>query len=53
MKQNHNHKPTQQAQQTTHSSSDDKSCGKRIHLTLVTEEEREKYRVPSYGYLLP
>ncbi len=24
-----------------------------IHLTLVTEEEREKYRVPSYDYLLP
>lgn len=23
-----------------------------ISLTLITEDEREKYRVPSYGYLL-
>lgn len=38
--------------QTTKSSAEDKPRDKRIHLTLVTEEEREKYRVPSYGYLL-
>lgn len=24
-----------------------------IHITLVSEKERELYRVPSYGYLLP
>ena len=42
----------QQAQQTTQSSSENKPRGKRIHLTLVTEEEREKYRVPSYDYIL-
>lgn len=47
-----NKKPMQQAQQTTQSSSEDKPRDKRIHLTLVTEEEREKYRVPSYDYIL-
>ena len=46
-------KPTEKADQTTLQPSDDKSRQNRIHLTLVTEEEREKYRVPSYGYLLP
>ena len=25
----------------------------RIHITLVSEKERELYGVPSYGYLLP
>lgn len=25
----------------------------RIHITLVSEKERDMYRVPSYGYLLP
>lgn len=24
-----------------------------IHITLVSEKERELYGVPSYGYLLP
>ncbi len=24
----------------------------KITLKLITEEEREKYRVPSYGYIL-
>jgi hypothetical protein len=24
-----------------------------IHITLVSEKERETYRVPSYGYVLP
>ena len=24
----------------------------RFHLRVVTEEERELYRVPSYGYIL-
>lgn len=38
--------------QTIKSSSEDREQPKRIHLTLVTEEEREKYRVPSYDYLL-
>lgn len=26
---------------------------KTFHLTVVSEEERELYRVPVYGYLLP
>lgn len=46
-------KPTVKVDQGTQVSSDDMPRQKRIHLTLVTEEEREKYRVPSYGYLLP
>ena len=32
--------------------SDNQPQQRRIHLTLVTEEEREKYRVPSYRYIL-
>lgn len=30
----------------------DKSRSNRIHITLVSEKEREIYRVPSYGYIL-
>jgi len=29
------------------------SRSNRIHITIVSEEERDIYRVPSYGYLLP
>ncbi len=44
---------TVDAQQAAQSQSADQPRTNRIHLTLVTEEEREKYRVPSYDYLLP
>ena len=27
-------------------------CVTSIHLTVVSEKEREQYRVPSYGYIL-
>lgn len=29
------------------------SDGNMINITLVSEKEREIYRVPSYGYILP
>lgn len=29
------------------------SDGKSRNITLVSEKEREIYRVPSYGYILP
>lgn len=31
----------------------DKSHSSKITITLVSEKEREMYRIPSYGYLLP
>lgn len=33
--------------------SDGKSCSEKIHITLVSEKEREIYKVPTYGYILP
>ena len=48
----HNKESALTIQQTPLPLSEDKSRDKRIHLTLVTEEEREKYRVPSYDYIL-
>lgn len=33
--------------------SSDKPCSNRIHITLVSEKERDLYCVPSYGFLLP
>lgn len=33
--------------------SEGKSGSNKIHITLVSEKERETYRVPSYGYILP
>ncbi len=33
--------------------SDGKSCSAKIHITLVSEKEREIYKVPPYGYILP
>lgn len=46
-------KQTVDTQQATQSQPADQPRVNRIHLTLVTEEEREKYRVPCYDYLLP
>ena len=34
-------------------SSNVKANSNKINLVLVTDEEREKYRIPSYGYILP
>lgn len=33
--------------------SDGKSCSEKIQITLISEEEREIYKVPTYGYILP
>lgn len=30
-----------------------KSRPNKIQITLVSEREREMYRIPSYGYILP
>ena len=30
-----------------------KSQSSKIRITLVSEKERDTYRVPSYGYILP
>lgn len=35
------------------SASEGKSCAKTIHITLVSEKERNIYRIPTYGYILP
>lgn len=45
-------KPKKQNDQVQQSAPEASQRSKRIHLTLVTEEEREKYRVPSYEYIL-
>ena len=29
------------------------SLANKIHISLVSEKERDIYRVPSYGYILP
>lgn len=31
----------------------DKANSNKIHVTLVSEKERNIYRIPSYGYILP
>lgn len=44
-------KPTVKKQ--VQSSSNDRTTSTKVHLTIVSEKEREIYRVPSYEYLLP
>lgn len=29
------------------------TCANRIHITFVSDKERELYRIPTYEYLLP
>lgn len=41
------------SRQQSQKESADKSRSNRIHITLVSDKERELYRVPSYGYILP
>lgn len=41
------------SRQQSQKESADKSRPNRIHITLVSDKERELYRVPSYGYILP
>lgn len=35
------------------SASEKKSCSGKIQITIVSAQERDTYRVPSYGYILP
>ncbi|MCM1452252.1 MAG: hypothetical protein NC102_08330 [Clostridium sp.] len=42
-----------QQQPALQQSSDKPKQAPRIHLRVITEEERELYRVPVYDYLLP
>ena len=46
-------KPFAKSSQKTHDVSVSKSRSNKIHITLVSEKEREIYRVPTYGYVLP
>lgn len=34
-------------------SQSDKTRAGRVRITFVSEKEREQYRIPSYGYILP
>ena len=45
-------KPLSDSRLKDKTSSIDEQSKYKITLKLVTEEEREKYRVPSYGYIL-
>lgn len=44
--------PHKSTQKTKRSSVSDSHLG-NIHITLVSEKEREIYRIPSYDYILP
>lgn len=46
-------KPFAKSSQKPQCVSVDKSRSNKIHITLVSEAERDVYRVPSYGYVLP
>lgn len=43
-------KPRVKTQRATAS---DKPRANRVHITFVSDKEREQYRIPSYGYILP
>lgn len=46
-------KPNVKTTQTPQGASADKPRTISVRLTVITEEEREKYRIPVYDYLLP
>lgn len=46
-------KPLVKKYDSKSTSTDSKSQGCHIHISFVSEKERESYRVPTYGYLLP
>ncbi len=45
--------PFAKSSQKSQCVSANKSHSNIIHITLVSEKERDIYRVPSYGYVLP
>lgn len=46
-------KPMIGGQLKQQSLSEAKTSSGKVHITLVSDQEREQYRVASYGYLLP
>lgn len=46
-------KPFAKSSQKQQCVSDGKSRSANVHITLVSEKEREIYKVPTYGYILP
>jgi len=46
-------KPFAKSSQKAQEVSAAKSRSNEIHITLVSEKERDIYRVPTYGYVLP
>ncbi len=46
-------KPSVTSSQQRQSTSNDRTTSVKVHLTVVSEKERELYRVPFYEYLLP
>lgn len=43
-------KPRAKSRTLSHS---DKVQTSRVRITFVSDKEREQYRIPSYGYILP
>ncbi len=46
-------KPFTKSSQKQQSVSENKSRSNKVHITLVSDKERDIYRIPTYGYLLP
>lgn len=46
-------KPLAKSSKKQQCASESESRSNRVHITLVSEKEREVYRVSSYGYVLP
>lgn len=45
-------KDKRQARRTQQKSDDRQSHTTEVHLSVVSEKEREQYRIPTYGYIL-
>ncbi len=46
-------KPRAKSSQKPQCVSARKSRSNKIHITLISDKERDIYRIPSYGYILP
>ena len=45
-------KDKRQTRRTQQKSNDRQSRTIEVHLSVVSEKEREQYRIPTYGYIL-
>ena len=45
-------KDKRQTRRTQQKSDDRQSHTTEVHLSVVSEKEREQYRIPTYGYIL-